>query len=224
LLFGAAQVRAGFSPIQPSNNPGEMNIPQVLGQAYGGTFTQAANGVDFTNGTVTATRVDDGADQVFRQPIASAKAVYDPDASAGALTFGYLPGSTGGTFTPLFTETGSMTNVTGSSGALNVGGPYRFAVRRGNNAVASSGNSDNADGLDRLVTYKISGSGLGSNQNWLLGFEDGAHPPFDYNDAVAVQTAGVGAAAVPLPLAAWTGLSGLFGLGAAGVTRRIRRG
>src|SRR5579884_1065604 len=88
LLFAAAQVRAGFSPIQPSNNPGELNIPQVLGLAYGGTFTPAANGVDFTNGTVTATRVDDNADRVFNQPIVSSKAVYDPDASTGSLTFG----------------------------------------------------------------------------------------------------------------------------------------
>src|SRR5437764_13283135 len=107
----ASQAQAGFSSIQPSHNPGELNLPDVLRQAFGGTFQVASNGMDYTNGTVTATRVDDSADQVWNKSIVSARAVYDPDASSGALKFGYLPGATGGTFTPLFTESGSMANV-----------------------------------------------------------------------------------------------------------------
>src|SRR5690242_20480201 len=93
LLLGAAQAQAGFSSIATSHNPGEMNVPDVLGQAYGGKFTVAANGVDFTNGSLTATRIDDSADTVFAQPIVSARAVYGGDSFAGPSSFGYLAGA-----------------------------------------------------------------------------------------------------------------------------------
>ncbi len=56
-LLGANVVHAGFTTITPSKEPGHASI---LGDIYGGTFT--ASGLDFSNGSITATRVDDDLD------------------------------------------------------------------------------------------------------------------------------------------------------------------
>ena len=231
--LGAVQAQAGltvspptFSSIEPSNHPGELNIPQVLNQTYGGNFTLLSNGLDYSNGTLTAHRLNDVADRLWNQKITSARAIYDADAANGALSFGILPGATGGTFNSLFTESGSMTGVTGSASSLNLPNQYRLAISRDGH-VFSSKDSDNADGMDRLVTYQVTGPGLGTNQNFLLGFEDGPARPFDYNDAIAVQAAaptiGANSVAIPVPAAVWTGLSGMGAIVLLLLVRRMRR-
>ena len=236
LSFAAGHARGAISPIQPSHIPGELNVQQVLGLAYGGTFTAAANGNDFSNGTITATRGDDSSDQLFnQQTIASARAVYDPDAAEGALAFGYLPGATGTAFTPLFKVSGSGANVSGGT-ASSVTVPssgYRFALQRGTQ-VTSSQNSDNPDGQDHMVSFQVSGPGLlTAGQNWLLGFETSSGHPFDYNQAFSVQTAtpvstaaatpSGGASPIPVLPALWSGTLGMGGLTLVGLFRRLRR-
>jgi hypothetical protein len=66
-LMGVSAANAGFTTIGPTSNPGEPNQATILSHIYGGTFV--ADGVNFTNGSLTATRVDDDADQSFAGPI-----------------------------------------------------------------------------------------------------------------------------------------------------------
>src|SRR5829696_2712749 len=62
LLCVAAPARAGFSSISTPPTR-EQDQAQILSHAYGGTFTPSGN--NFTNGTITAVRVDDSADQTW---------------------------------------------------------------------------------------------------------------------------------------------------------------
>jgi hypothetical protein len=62
-LIGANVASAGFTTINPSLNPAEPTHADILGTLYGGTFS--ADGVNFTNGTITVTRVDDGLDKLW---------------------------------------------------------------------------------------------------------------------------------------------------------------
>ena len=71
-FFGAAQAHAGFSTINTVAN-GEPSLGQILGHEYGGTF--AANGVNFSNGSVTATRINDNNDQIWNTHFVSANVV-----------------------------------------------------------------------------------------------------------------------------------------------------
>jgi hypothetical protein len=66
-LMGVSAANAGFSTISPSSNPSEPDQAAILSHIYGGTFT--ASGVDFTNGSLTATRLDDDTDTSFSGPI-----------------------------------------------------------------------------------------------------------------------------------------------------------
>src|SRR5947209_15790908 len=61
-MFGAGSARASFTTVKPANSS-EMGIEQILQGTYDGNFT--ASGNNFTNGAVTATRIDDDLDQVW---------------------------------------------------------------------------------------------------------------------------------------------------------------
>ena len=133
-----------------------------------------------------------------------------------------------GVYTNLFDVRRQGYRATGSTGgrAIAQDGPYHFA-RQGAGTAASNG-SRSPDTLDHLVTYQINGTGPAGVHTWLLFWEDRAaqRREMDYADlAVEVTTRAqqsprtVGGAApvtapvlIPLPPAAWTGLSGLLGL------------
>lgn len=209
----------------------------ILSHIYGGHFV--ARGEDFTNGVVTANRVNDSGtgstDEVWSQPLLSAKAVaaFGP----GKQSFGILGGSSGGTYEPLFSVKGRRYHASGSSLSAATPSTFRFALA-GRGGIASSDEADNPGGADQLITYQISGAGATGANTWVL-FWDGrsSHSDREFHDLVvevktghAVSPQAVGGAVaprrpvfIPVPNAFWTGLSGLLGLAVlAGIRRMIR--
>lgn len=224
-LLAAAPAFAGFSTIN-TNAAGEPGQEQIIQHVFGGSFQ--SDGQNFSNGTVTATRVDDSQDLVWPQinAIVSAQTV----ASFAQLqqSFGYFNGAVGGNFQTLFNVTGQGYDVSGQSGAVPMNDVYRLG-RGGSDSLYSSNNADNPDGRDHMITYAITGEpGAKPNvQTWMLFWEDTPAPKsdFDYNDLVVEMktdppVAGGGPpVAVPLPRAAWMGLSGLLTLAVVGTLR-----
>ena len=160
-------------------------------------------------------RIDDDFDQLWINLNGGATA---EGKWAGATeTFGYLPGSSGGTFVPLFTAIPNATNgyldgspsgVTPDHTELPI---FRLALSAVNFGVRSSQESDNA-GNDNMVTWKIIGGP--STGHYVVGWEAEALGDADYQDLVVEIS---NAAPVPVPGAV---VLGILGLGAVGVKLR----
>lgn len=220
----ATAVLAGFSSSAGAGligvNPppgGEASHLQIIQSVYGGAFS-GSPATGFTGSGASAgisvdrtddfglggVRNADGSgpvtdDTVWTGMIVSVRAV--ARYAGYSQKFGYIPGSSGGSYVNLFNVSGSGTGVSGSATDVNLGvnfATWRWA-RSGDNGVHSSNPSDNADGLDHMVTYRVSGLNNGLT-TWLLFFEDknqSQNADWDYNDlAVEVTTA------VPAPGAA----------------------
>ena len=226
----AGPAKAGLTHVGASKTAGEATAEQILSRTYGGTFVPSGNGGgDFTNGSVTAARIDDdgGAEQRWNVNVTSARAV--AAFSGYNQSFGQI---VGGAYKPLFDVSGRGFDVSGSAdlaaGARPAGG-FTFA-RAGDDRVLhervfSSRPADNHGGEDHLVSYRVSGTGA-PGQTYLLFWEDaiGRGSDFDHNDLVVeLKTAGGEALLIPLPSAAWTGLSGLGALALLRGTRRLCR-
>jgi hypothetical protein len=227
---------AGFTTvnIDSGENPTQA---QILDQVYGGAFT-LEDGVDYSNGTLTAVRVSDttpqtgglgyanpgpnAADQLWESGGAVTAKVVESQAEDASSPFGYFLGGSGGTFTSLFSITGNNSpyGVTGS-GSFNPGSQvFRFAVDN-KFGYMSSLPSQNVDGNDHMVTYEIDGL-TGTDKTWLLFFNDygdnGTDAQYQYQN-LAVQIQDVPASVVPEP----GGLMILGGVGLAVLKRRSRR-
>lgn len=221
LLAAVGTAHAGMVGVSPP--PGsEASHQQIIENLYGGSFTgspatgytgsgvSAGIGVarteDFGNG---GPRNADGSgpvtdDAVWTGTIISARAV---GRFAGYnQKFGYFVGASGGSYTNLFDVTGSSYGVGGA--VINAdmlalaGGTWRWA-RGGNNGPHSSLPADNADSMDHMVSYRVSGLTNGAAATWLLFFEDlnQGSSDWDYNDlavevtVMPVPTPGAGALA-----------------------------
>jgi len=221
-VLGASNAQAGFTTINPPNygKGGEATQAEILSNSYGGTFT--ANGLNFTNGTLTATRVNDNADQVFSGDLTSSKAL--ATFAQYKQGFGYGPSASP---TKLFDVGGDDFTVTGSTGAVDL--PSKFSFDRippagSNGYTVSSLNADNKDKVDHLTTYELTGAGI-TEKTYVLFWEDKLarqHSDFDFND-LAVEIKGVNAVVVPLPAAAWSGLVTLAGGAIVAGYRKARR-
>jgi hypothetical protein len=190
---------AGFSTINgPAGN--ESSQPNVLDHVYGGTFSLEPDGVDYTNGTISAVRVDDylpiqgnadnpgvnGTDQLWTASSVTAQ-VEAAFAGVPSSPFGYIPGTAAGSsFVPLFNISGTGFAVSGSGGFTPGSGDFQFAAEN-QFGILSSSPSSNKDGQDHVVTYEIDGLG-DSFKTWLLFFDDyginGDYSDFDYQDLV----------------------------------------
>lgn len=222
----AAPAEAGLTQLGPSKTAGEATPEQILSQTYGGTFVR--NGDNFSNGSVTATRIDDagGAEQRWNVNVTSARAV--AAFSGYNQSFGQI---VGGNYKPLFDVSGKGFDASGSASAIGPRPAGGFTFARAGDATAlhdrvfSSRAADNRFGEDHLVSYRVSGNGPG--QTYLLFWEDaiGRGSDFDHNDLVVELKADAGGQAllIPLPSAAWTGLSGLAALALLRGASRIRR-
>jgi len=205
-LLAASDARAGFTTIGPPNygRGGEATQAEVLSNAYGGTFT--ANGLDLTNGTVTATRIDDNDDQFLPTSISSIRTLGTfADLSQG-LGYGDINSPT-----KFFDVTGSGFAAQGSSGAIDLPAGTA-AIRTGGGTNKSSVDAQNQDARDHLITYLLTGAGV-SGTTHVLFWEDLAvneNSDFDFND-LAVEIKSGGTAVVPLPPAVWSGLITLAG-------------
>jgi len=198
----ASTAFAGFTTVNTGSTPTQ---PQILDHIYGGTFT-LEDGVDYSNGTLTAVRVSDttpqsgglsydnpgpnASDQLWQASSVTATAE-ELSAEYPSTPFGYVPGASGGTFVPLFSITGSGYAVTGSGSFSPGSGSFRFEASN-HFGPLSSLPSDNNDGKDHIVTYEIDGLG-GGDKTWLLFFSDygntGTDGNFDFqNLAVQLQT------------------------------------
>ncbi|MCZ6834400.1 MAG: hypothetical protein O7G85_01370 [Planctomycetota bacterium] len=233
-ITGSAQ--AGFTTVVAPTAAGEIGHAAIFDGVYGGSFS--ASGLNFTNGSITATRIHDfdsggghsgslnllassdvGAnDQVWHDGIANLQAVaryagYSQD-------FGYYQGSdnpgtgfTSGTLLSLVTN--PFLGEGPTSSPTNIVGDWRWG--RDGTTTNSSLHSDNVDGLDHMVTYMITGAGLAAlgydadATIWMIFFDDQEWPDTDrdFND-LAVE---IVARAIPIPAPVMLAGLGLLGLG-----------
>jgi hypothetical protein len=217
VAVGATNAYAGFSAVKapPASEAGHA---QILSQTYGATFS--ANGLNFTGGSMTATRLEDSSGYAAMDMLAGdASTGGDECWSNGVLSIraiarfagyeqklGVVDGAGGaGSFQELFTVSGYGTDVSGSIVGLDVcGKTFRFA-RGGGGEMFSSLAADNFASFDQMVSYKLSGAGA---IKFVLFFEDGndAGCDWDYNDLVVEITALAPINAIPLPPSMWSGL------------------
>ena len=234
-LFAALVIPAASADFIPvSDSPGsEYSHIEILEGAYspgsawvamGSRIDPVGNAIDWTNGTLSAIRVDDSAiGGVMNTNFMSPGSATDQLWTGGPVSaiaqaryagfsqeFGYRP--VGGDYVKLMDVSGYGLGVSGS-GTLN-GDPTAVWswIRDGSGQQYSSDNTLNSDGLDHLVTYQLSGFNDGLN-HWLLCWEDLPNlGDADYNDLVVEVTA-----AVPEP-----GTVGLILAGAIGGLARRR--
>lgn len=213
---------ASFTPINAPSWADEDARNKILGAQYGGTFTPTSPGsLDYTNGTITAVRVEDiystptlpalpaalstpanGSldDQLWQANfrLASAEAVF----AALNQEFGYFDGAAGGSYVKLFNATGVKYAATGGADISSLSGHTLRWARGGSGRVWSSKISDNSDQQDHMVTYNI--QGLNSNYiTWLVLWEDlttAEHSDWDFNDLV-VEIKALPVVPIPEPVA-----------------------
>jgi hypothetical protein len=224
-----ANAEAGFTKVNAPPDA-ELSHRAILGYTYGGSFGPAGGGMNFSNGTITATRLEDfGAnhdllDQCFTGDLVGARAL---GRWAGyQQKLGVVAGESGaGSFHELLTVAGNGINVTGSAGAAKMEGKgYRFA-RGGGGELMTSLASDNRGGVDQMISYRLDGYGPAGTTTYLLAFEDlgpGTNSDWDYNDLV-VEVTTADPAVAPLPPAAWSALTVLLAGGVWGSRDRLRR-
>jgi hypothetical protein len=248
-VWPASRAFAGFTNInQPY--PGEESHGQIFSAVYGGSFTRTGLlSLDFTNGVITAIRIDDfvdpepdrapqfdphlivvgdtgGDDQTWlaNYRVASAEAKF----AMYSQNFGYFEGASGGSYVKLFDQTGQGYTVGGDADLSRLAGQVLRWGRGGEGRIFSSKPSDNSDSRDHMVTYRIEGLAeiLGAPAGlttWLMFWEDKFKneegADFDFNDLV------VEVQALPIPEPASAGLLLLACTSTVlGRSRRARRG
>lgn len=239
--LAAPSAWAAFTTVRapdPFNETPEDNHERILENVYGGNFTK--NGVDYTNGSVTAARIDDSMDNnnilglVDGDPGEASDRVWHDgftDAFAkvrfarDSQSFGYFEGTSGGSFQKLFDVSGQGYAVSGGTMLADLKGKtFRWGRDRGRGGTHSSRPDENPDDLDHMVSYKI--NGLQNTRGytvWLLFWEDLNFNPEpnaltsdrDIND-LAIELR-----AIPEPTTAGLMLAGLGVVHCA--TRRRRR-
>jgi hypothetical protein len=198
----SAPVLAGFTTLQAPPS-GEFTHKQIFECTYGGTFTPS--GLNFSNGTITATRVDDngfvpnlnmltgspgtGDDDIWTDGIATCTA----EARFAGFTqeFGYRVTSFG--YVKLFDVSSSGCAASGGPATVTFGGTaptWEWARADDSDSGLSnphySDEPSNSDGLDHMVTYAITGipSVPVTTKVWAVFFEDvnGSGSDRDFND------------------------------------------
>jgi len=221
-VLSAGKAQAGFTAI---NGPhvGEQSQAQILSHNYGGTFS--ASGLNLTNGSLTAYRIDDNDDQVLPFDILSTKTLGVFASYKQGLAYGEI-----GNSTQLFDVTGKGYSAVGGTGAVDVPNPTQL-IRTGGGYQFSSLESANVDGKDHLVTYLLVDDSAKSNKKdstltFVLFWEDLAkgqkNADWDFND-LAVEVKAAGPVVVPLPAAAWSGIATLAGSAVMAGYRKARR-
>jgi len=242
MLFSAAgwvvtPAQAGLTPIQ-SPPPGEKNQAQILSEFYGGKFMSSGN--DFTNGSLRAVRLI--SDSTFAAGDYAVKTI--ARFAERAEGFGFVDGTSGGSYHKLFEVSGSNFGATGSANVNTGSGSFRWAMN-GKSAIYTSKESDNAKKQDALVTYRIDGT-ADRLTHYALFWENlnadepaNVHTRNDFNDLVVDVTkktstsignglgAGVtgpsgGTNAAPLPAAVWPGGAMLAGILLYRARRKLR--
>jgi hypothetical protein len=240
LCAAVVPAAADFTPVLPPTASGELSLLEIFAQVYSPDVAWQPLGlrvdsnnrpIDYTNGTLVATRVDDfglggplnvqteSAGQTNDQlwtggPLqANARARY----AAYAQEFGYDVSGDHHGYIELFHVTGNGMHV-GGSATLNLApGTVWSWARSGANLTWYSDMGQNCDEGDHLATYEVTGLQDGL-KHWTLFWEDLRQlGDRDYNDLVVEVTA----ARVPEP---GTLLLAAVGLASVAPRRALRAG
>ena len=217
----APAAEAGFTAVKQPKRKSEVSHERILERVYGGDFVSDATGLNFSNNSgVTVTRVEDAADESWAGKTLTARTV--AASAKGRRTRGYFGTTAGGQVQKLAEKAGRQFSVAGGAGVTS-DGELVFSKGRGRRAQTfSSVASSNRDGMDHLVTYEVKGATAQQASVYLLCWEDrfAGRSDRDYNDLVVEVSAAEAMSRnavsqpllIPLPPAAWTGLSGMLGL------------
>jgi hypothetical protein len=216
----ASSANAGLTQTRTAPHNTEAGAAQILSQTYGGSF--AASGSGFTNGAITATRVDDSKDNVW-----IGKVTLTPVASFALSEekLSLMHGVSGSGSTQSLFDVNQYGYLNAASQTINSSDKFRFVLDAPATTLrASSLATDNLTG-DQLVTYKINGIGDGKS-HYMLFWEDTpvGTSDRDYNDFVlkATVSGGGGPVAVPLPPSAYVGGATLIGVSLLSFWKRRR--
>lgn len=203
LLCSGAQ--AALTPVLP--NPGSE--PDLVG----------TNGLlDRYFGLENLVRIDDTLDQYWKndgQVVVQTLAKW----AGFRQSFGFIDNE--GDFTSLFQVGNRRSRPAAGFSVADSGTRFRFGLDPSGSPLWSSKAADNSDGLDHMVTWRIS-----AHRNdqlvgaYVIAWEDllGGGDQ-DYNDLVLLVKGGIStlpdpsAQVVPVPAALWLMASGLFSLG-----------
>jgi len=221
--FTATSANAGLTTVKAPHN-GEMGIEQILENTYGGNFV--ASGSNWTNGTITANRIDDSVDQEWSAGNYDIHTV--AKFSGYTQTLGIMSHSDT-TVHNLFSSSGFGLGGTGSVNNCVMSDTFCF-TRDGDSGLQMSEDNENSDGRDHMVSFQV--SGLSNDPTYLLFFEDlnltntigGNRSYADFNDLVVQVSRSTGqAVAAPLPAAFIPGVLLLAGNGVYGFIRKSRK-
>jgi len=223
-VLSAGQAQAGYTSISAPNfgRGGEATQAEILSHSYGGNFV--ADGLNFSNGSVTAYRIDDDFDQVMPFDILSSRTLATFASYSQGLAYGTLADEH-----QLFTVSGKGYAATGGTGAVDLPNPTEL-IRTGTSEDFSSKDASNSDGKDHLVTYLLvndvhANKASKPELTFVLFWEDlskKSHSDWDFND-LAVEIKASCPVVVPLPAAAWSGLATLAGGALVTGYRKARR-
>lgn len=204
-FLGAGISAAAETVILPGTGPSLLGNGGILDQLYGLGNLQ---------------RVNDDFDQVWFPANGNATAV--AKYAAFSQDFGYIPdlnqpGFDDDSYVHLF-NVPSMTNgigLGGPSATLNSGNvPFLWALDPSEAPLWTSLQSQNSDGLDHMVTWRI----VNTPSSWVIAWEDvyGGYDQ-DYTDLVVE----VRITPVPIPGAVWLLGSGLIGI--VGIRKKFKK-
>ncbi|HEX3356045.1 MAG TPA: hypothetical protein VHS31_03600 [Tepidisphaeraceae bacterium] len=225
-LFAASSAHAGFTTIG-AHPAGEADQEQVFAHQFGGIWQQ--QGVNFTDGSITATRINDSLSASTVLNLNKGKTGSSTDdlwsgdkftVSAVAKFSGYTQSigildSTGSH--NLLDIQGTGFNVTSANITVDMHGQQFQWQRAGDSGTQLSLAGNNLDLRDHMLTYEVEGLPNTTGPVWMLFFEDmnlASDTPIhrtsaDFNDLVVE----IRPVVTPIPLrpGGWAGLWTLTG-------------